>query len=132
MSFLESVRVCLTERFADFGGRARRSEFWWFALFQAIVQAVAELIFPNEGLGSILQAIIGIVVFIPYLSVLIRRLHDIDRTGWWSLLLLVPLLGILVLIFFAVQPGTNGQNRFGPDPVRTPIGQGGGSVARRD
>jgi uncharacterized membrane protein YhaH (DUF805 family) len=130
MSFTDAIRICLTQKFAVFEGRARRSEYWWFVLFNLVVQAVLELVLPDRGFGGVLQGLIGLAVFIPYVSVLVRRLHDLDRTAWWALLLLLPVVGTLVLIFFTVQRGTDGPNRFGADPVRTPIGAGPGVTTR--
>lgn len=63
-------------------------------------------------------------LFLPALSVAVRRLHDLDRTGWWYLIILVPLIGLIVLLVFFVTRGTSGPNRFGPDPLAGPGGGG--------
>jgi uncharacterized membrane protein YhaH (DUF805 family) len=74
---------------------------------------------PDGQPVSILGALFSLAVLLPTIAVGVRRLHDIDRTGWWYLLILIPVLGALVLLFFFVQRGTVGANRFGPDPLET-------------
>lgn len=119
MEFKEAVRTVLTERYADFNGRARRSELWWFVLFSLLVSiAIGMLGVVSDTLAGILNFVVGLALLIPSLSVGVRRLHDTDRTGWWILVWLIPLIGWIILIVFYVQPGTPGENRFGPDPKR--------------
>lgn len=107
MNFQDSVKTCLT-KYIDFAGRASKSEFWWFVLAVTIVNIIAYLI--NHSL----YMITSLVFLLPYLAVLVRRLHDTDRVGWWALLLLIPLIGPIILIIFAIMDGTAGANRFGP------------------
>ncbi len=111
MDFQTSIRTCF-QKYADFTGRAPRSELWWFVLFTVAVNFVLQLV----GLEFV-AGVFALVILIPSIAVGVRRLHDIDRTGWWYLLALVPVIGWLVLIFFYIQPGTPGENRFGPDPM---------------
>lgn len=106
MNFVDAIKTCLT-KYADFTGRATRSEFWWFILFCCIVQGIATTLSQN------IQAVIALALFIPSLAVTVRRLHDVDRSGWWYLLALVPLVGIIVLICWYVSEGTQGPNQFG-------------------
>ena len=105
-------------KYADFTGRARRSEFWLFWLFTIVVGGIAGaldyMLFPGEV--EPLQLIVGLGLLIPSLAVAFRRLHDTDRTAGWLLLWLVPILGWLALLVFYLTPGTAGSNRFGPDP----------------
>lgn len=118
MEFREAVRSVVVERYADFQGRSPRSEFWWFVLFYLLASLVIGLLGAvSETLAGIVNFIFWLVLLIPSIAVGVRRLHDIDRTGWWVLIGLVPVLGTLVLIFFFVQRGTPGPNRFGPDPA---------------
>ena len=118
MSFGESVRTVLSN-YASFDGRAMRSEFWWFALFYLLVQLAGgvldAMLFPNS-FGPI-GALASLALLLPYLAVAARRLHDIDRTGWWQLIGFVPVIGAVVLIVFFVQRGTPGPNRFGAPPA---------------
>lgn len=117
MNMIEAVKVCFS-KYATFSGRARRSEYWWFALFTWIVSLVLSLLDGSmSGDVGILSGIWGLGTFLPALAAGARRLHDIDRTAWWLLIMLVPLIGLIVLIVFLATPGTRGANRFGTDPL---------------
>lgn len=108
MNFGESLSTCFS-KYANFDGRAPRSEYWWWALFVVIVQITAEYTYP------VLGVIVLIGILIPTIAVTARRLHDIDRSGWWQLIGLIPLVGLIVMIYWLVQP-TGPDNRFGPAP----------------
>lgn len=97
MTFFESIRVCLT-KYADFDGLATRSEFWWFALFVTLTSAA--LTYLSEGIASVFT----IAVLLPFLAVGARRLHDIGKSGWWLLFMLVPVGGIVLLGFLWATP----------------------------
>lgn len=97
LTFFESIRVCLT-KYADFNGQASRSEFWWFALFITLVSAA--LVYVNQNVSYIFQ----IAVLLPFLAVGARRLHDIGKSGWWQLFLLVPIAGLVVVGIWWTQP----------------------------
>ncbi len=101
MTFQESVKVCLT-KYADFQGRASRSEYWWFFLFIVIVSVAA------SWLSDILCGLVSLALLVPSISAATRRLHDTERSGWWQLISLIPVIGVIVLIFL---PGTRGQGR---------------------
>jgi uncharacterized membrane protein YhaH (DUF805 family) len=115
-------------KYFDFNGRARRSEYWLFVLFMAIVVIVLEAVAAVAAVGgssqlgppqhAVIVATSGffLVTMIPLLAVKFRRLHDSNRSAWWLLIGLVPLLGALVLLAFLLLDGTPGSNRFGPDP----------------
>ncbi len=112
---------CIKNKYAQFEGRARRKEYWFFVLFYLIVYIVLSVIDTALGLLAggvfgILSGIFWLATLIPAIAVAIRRLHDTDRSGWWVLLGLIPLVGLVLLVFF-VLPGTAGDNRFGPDPL---------------
>jgi uncharacterized membrane protein YhaH (DUF805 family) len=120
MSFQDAVRTCLTQRYADFSSRARRSEYWWFFLFTVLVGAVASVIDSMLGTryGSgtgLVQVVVQLALLIPGIAVGVRRLHDTGRSGWWLLIALVPLVGLIVLLVFFVQD-SQGENQFGPSP----------------
>lgn len=108
--------------YATFSGRARRKEFWMFVLFNVIAGIVigmadSTLGFVNYETGiGMLSKLYGMIVFIPYLALTVRRLHDTGRSGWWVLIYLVPLIGILVLLFFASLEGEAGENQYGKNP----------------
>ena len=110
MDFQTAVKTCFN-KYADFSGRAARSEFWWFALFTFAVSLVLNFIW--EPLGGLW----GLAVLLPSVAVGVRRLHDRGMTGWWYLLILIPFLGALVLLFFFVQKGDDGPNEYGADPL---------------
>jgi len=95
MTFAESIRTCFN-KYADFNGTASRSEFWWFMLFIVLVGAALSL------LSTTLASLFYLAVLLPDLAVGARRLHDTGKSGWWQLLLIVP-LGVIVLIIFWVQ-----------------------------
>ena len=117
MDFATAVKTVLTERYMKFDGRARRSEYWWFLLFIFVVALVLAVI-DNFVLGmSLLGGLWSLGTLLPSLGVAIRRLHDLDKSGWWLLLAFVPLVGGLVLLYWFCQPGTSGDNQFGPPAV---------------
>jgi uncharacterized membrane protein YhaH (DUF805 family) len=110
------------KKYAVFSGRARRAEYWYFVLFNIIVAIVLSLIDTLlgtfdfvQGVG-LLSGLYSLAVLIPTLAVTVRRLHDVDRSGWWIFINLIPLIGTIVLLVFAVTDGTPGSNRYGPNP----------------
>ena len=115
--YLEALK-----KYAVFSGRARRAEYWYFVLFNIIVAVVLSLIDTLLGTFNFMQGVgllsglYALAVLIPTLAVTVRRLHDIDRTGWWIFINLIPLIGFIVLLVFAVTDGTPGSNRYGPNP----------------
>jgi uncharacterized membrane protein YhaH (DUF805 family) len=112
------------KKYAVFSGRARRKEYWMFALFNFIIFLVLEIVLGMAGaiIGSDLN-IIGLLytlaVILPSLSVGVRRLHDIGRSGWWLLIAFVPLIGAIVLLLFHVKDSTPGENEYGENPKET-------------
>jgi uncharacterized membrane protein YhaH (DUF805 family) len=115
MSLPDAVRTCLT-KYVDFSGRARRSEYWWFALSIFIVYLVASLLGRAVNAGAILADLVGLGLFLPSLAVAVRRLHDTNRSGWFYLISLIPLVGGIILIVFLCQDSVRGPNRYGPSP----------------
>lgn len=119
MDFMTAVKRCLTSGFVDFQGRARRSEFWWFYLFTIICNVVASVI--DGAIGTpIVSIIVMLGLLLPGLAVAIRRMHDTGRSGWWIFIVLIPLVGIILYIYWFVQRGTVGPNEWGADPYDTP------------
>ena len=111
-------------QYADFGGRARRAEYWMFTLVSVIITVVLFIVdaaidgtFAGPG---ILGLIYWLAVLLPSLAVGTRRLHDIGRSGWWQLLQLIPIIGAVVLIVFSATDGHRGTNAYGPDPKAAP------------
>jgi uncharacterized membrane protein YhaH (DUF805 family) len=131
MSFQDAIRTCLQRKYADFHGRARRSEYWFFILFTAIVGTVAGTLDAILGLRSgtyggtgPIQGLLQLALLIPTLAVGARRLHDTGRSGWWLLIGLIPIVGWIILIVFFVQESQQA-NQYGPNPK----GLGGGHDA---
>ena len=107
--YQQAILTCF-KKFADFKGRARRREFWYFELFCVLMSLAFSFI--SEDAATITM----IVTFIPNIAVSVRRLHDIGRSGWWMLIALVPIAGILLLLFWATQEGEPTTNAYGESP----------------
>jgi uncharacterized membrane protein YhaH (DUF805 family) len=110
MNFFEAMKSCLVRKYATFKGRARRSEYWWFILFWSILGLTHML------LQSPITALLVLLTFIPLLAVQARRLHDIDKSGWWQLISLIPIFN-LVLLYWSIQEGDTYKNLYGPPNV---------------
>ena len=110
------------KKYAVFSGRSRRKEYWMFVLFNIIVSIVLAIVDTMTGTMSaaygigLLGGIYSLLVLIPSIAVGVRRLHDTDRSGWWLLIALIPLIGAIILIVFFCIDSTPGENRFGPNP----------------
>ena len=98
MTFQESIRVCFT-KYADFNGRAGRPEYWWFALFIIITSLIMSKLSPTLG------GVYSLATLLPSIAAAARRLHDTNRSGWWQLIAIVPVVGIIVLVVFLAQEG---------------------------
>ncbi|UVC09161.1 DUF805 domain-containing protein [Rhizobium sp. TH2] len=116
MDFATAVKTVLVQKYANFSGRAMRSEYWWYTLFAVVVSVVLYLIDTMLG-TQLLQPIFGLATLLPGIGVCVRRLHDLDKSGWWVLIAFIPLIGALVLLYWFCQPGTPGDNQFGPPTV---------------
>ena len=131
MTFTQSISTCFS-KYATFSGRASRSEYWWFALFGMIVNLVANRI---DGVGSrsfelnvgaldlsvgTTGSLISLVIFVPSLAVMVRRFHDIDKSGWWFWIVLVPFVGWIIFIVWMASEGTQGPNTYGNPPTTEP------------
>jgi uncharacterized membrane protein YhaH (DUF805 family) len=121
MSFQDAVRTCLG-KYADFTGRARRSEYWWFVVFTAVVTTIASVVdaivgtkFGNFGLFQVLATL---ALLLPELAVGARRLHDVGRSGWMLLLLIIPVIGALILVVAFFIRDSEPDNDYGPSPKR--------------
>lgn len=104
--------------YAGFSGRAARPEYWWFTLFFLIVY-LGGLMMASATESPLIQLLVlGFVLgsLVPSIAVTVRRLHDTGRSGWWYLIVLIPIIGPFVLLFFALQPSDAGPNQYGPPP----------------
>lgn len=107
--------ISVLKQYATFSGRARRREYWFFYLFNSIV-SFGFLIIDALLSTGFLSFLYGLAVLLPSIAVTVRRLHDTDRSGWWILITLIPIVGAIVLFVFMLFDGTRGANRFGEDP----------------
>ena len=112
--------LLVLKKYAVFSGRARRKEYWYFILFNAIIGIVLSLIDMLWGY-PLLYWLYSLAVFLPALGVSIRRLHDTGRSGWWLLIGLIPLIGALILLIYMVSDSQEGTNQYGPSP--NPLGE---------
>jgi uncharacterized membrane protein YhaH (DUF805 family) len=130
MSFSAAIRSVLS-KYAAFSGRARRSEYWWWALAYSVAYLVAGALDSAAGSSPAFVALIALPLFLPTLAVGVRRLHDTGRSGWWMLASFVPILGlVLLLVFLCSESGT--PNRYGDNPKSpTQPGSGAAVVAPR-
>jgi uncharacterized membrane protein YhaH (DUF805 family) len=108
--------LTVLKRYTVFTGRAARTEFWMFALFNLIVSIVLGVVDSVLGLGTLLAGLYSLAVLLPSIGVGIRRLHDTGRSGWWLLISFVPLVGLIVLLVFTIQDSQPGDNQYGPNP----------------
>jgi uncharacterized membrane protein YhaH (DUF805 family) len=113
------------QRYAEFSGRSRRMEYWMFTLYNLAIFAalylagVAFALIKQPWIGAfmyLLYAAYALASLVPYIACTVRRLHDIDKSGWWLLIALVPAVGGIALLVMAALDGTKGANQFGPDP----------------
>jgi uncharacterized membrane protein YhaH (DUF805 family) len=119
--FRAAVTTCLS-KYIDIKGRAARSEYWWFLLFNILVQIIASGFDDALGMGSaqnygLVVPLVSLALFVPAITAGIRRLHDRDMSGWWLLMGFVPPIGQIALLVIFMMKGTEGDNRFGPDPL---------------
>ena len=128
MTFVKAIESSLSQ-YMTFRGRASRSEFWFFYLFSSIWSVVAIIIDNilgtqfkkidslSGGLYGYVYLLVALGLFIPNLSVFVRRLHDTNRSGWWYWILLIPLIGVILLLVWLCSKGTSGDNDYGSDPL---------------
>lgn len=114
--------VMALKKYAVFTGRSQRSEYWYFTLFYiliviglTVIDGFTGSLSEKSGMG-LLSGLFALAVVIPSIAVGARRLHDIDRTAWWLLIGLIPMVGIITLLIFFAQDSTVGSNRFGANP----------------
>lgn len=116
----EYFKSALLEKYADFDGRARRSEYWYYTLFLTLGMFVAMFVIGSMARFPILLfSLIGILtigILVPSLAVSVRRLHDLNKSGWFLLIQLIPFVGGIIFLVWMCTEGTRGRNEFGPDP----------------
>lgn len=113
-TFGEAIQVCL-RNYATFEGRASRSEYWWYLLFYTL------LVMGVSMLGDTLAGLLVLALLLPSLAVQVRRLHDTNRSGWWLLLCLLPVLGTLILLVFYCLQGVDEGNQYDLPTPTSPV-----------
>ena len=123
MDFKTAVTSVLKDNYANFNGRARRSEFWYFYLFDLIISAVFAVLSAILGkvpvvglLITILSGVVALALLVPGLAVSFRRMHDIGKSALWILVLLIPLVGWIILLVLLAKDSQPGENAYGPNP----------------
>ena len=120
MTFVNAIKICFV-KYADFSGRATRSEFWFFTLFYLVLSAcmdivdatiVGKTIWSYQGIFGPAQLIFHLIIMIPTLAVAARRLHDVNKSGWWQLIA-ITLIGIIPLVIWMATEGTKKNNPYG-------------------
>ena len=117
MTFVEAIGSGF-RNYVNFSGRAQRSAYWWWTLFVILADIAARVldVIIFSGLFTPLSLITSLALLLPGIAVAVRRLHDLDRTGWWLLIAFTG-IGIILLLVWDCMKGTTGNNRFGPDPL---------------
>jgi uncharacterized membrane protein YhaH (DUF805 family) len=113
----------LKHKYATFDGRAHREEFWMFTLVNFGISVALSLV-ENMLNFWLLSGLYAVAVLVPSIALAVRRLHDTNRSGWWILLWLIPVLGFIVLVIFWIQPSDPGENPYGPNPRSSGAQQG--------
>ncbi|MFD2941191.1 DUF805 domain-containing protein [Flavobacterium notoginsengisoli] len=119
---IEWYKKVVFENYATFSGRARRSEYWYYTLATIIISIVLGIIDSLlgfsflDGDAGVLRGIYSLLVFLPGLAVMVRRLHDVGKSGWFFLVVLIPLAGVIWLLVVLCTEGEHGSNQYGPDP----------------
>jgi uncharacterized membrane protein YhaH (DUF805 family) len=114
VDFGEAVRLYFAN-YANFRGRSSRGAYWWSVLFYWLVMSTAAILQDNAAGGVELTALVWIGLLLPNIAVTMRRLHDIGMSGWWWILLQVPILGFIFSLIWLTKPGRRGPNDYGPD-----------------
>ena len=119
MNFFEAIASGF-RNYVNFSGRAQRSAYWYWALYTVVASFIGGImdgtLFPNSDISPI-GTLVSLSLLLPSLAVGVRRLHDIDRSGWWLLISFVPFAGFVVLLVFFCQEGNSGPNQYGPNPL---------------
>lgn len=117
LPFGDAVKRALTVNYCNFTGRASRSEYWWFVLFGVIASFVISLVFCwSDTFRMIVSGLFSLAILLPNLGLMVRRMHDTGRSGWWVLINLIPIVGAIIYIVFACGESQNTPNKWGPVP----------------
>ena len=113
--FTKWFLICVRHKYADFSGRARRKEYWMFTLVYFILSLIFG--FLDEAFGiSILYTIFVLALVVPSIAVGVRRLHDVGKSGWWLFVSLIPIIGIIYILYLMIKDGQPEANQWGANP----------------
>ncbi len=115
MGFMEAVKTVLAN-YANFNARSRRSEYWYWTLAYFIAYVVLYMVGSVVGAGELLAGLFALGVLVPNIAISVRRFHDIGKSGWWVLIFIVPLVGLIALIYFFTK-ASDGPNQYGDGPL---------------
>ena len=117
VTFMEAIRSALVDNYCNFSGRASRSQYWWYVLFTALLGFVIGIVFCwSPDVLNIVSGLVNLALLLPGLGLAVRRLHDIDKSGWWILIALIPLVGAIILIIWFCKDSQMYDNQYGPVP----------------
>jgi uncharacterized membrane protein YhaH (DUF805 family) len=116
MTFSEAVKSGF-DHYTTFTGRASRPAYWWWFLFSILVGIAANIIDAIIGSSGVISGLAALALLLPGLSVSVRRFHDINRSGWWILIFIVPIVGFILWLVWFTREGDPGENQYGPPPV---------------
>lgn len=116
MGFLDAIKSVVVDNYANFSGRARRSEYWYFTLANILLGIISGILGVVVPGFMLIVNIVGLALIIPSLAVCVRRLHDIGKSGWFYLLSFIPLIGQILIIIWFCQDSQPGENKWGANP----------------
>ncbi len=117
MDFMTAIKTVLTKNYANFKGRSRRSEYWWFYLFYMAMSGLLGSLSQSSTIFAFISLAFSLGMLIPSIAVGVRRLHDINKSGWFLLFGLIPILGWIYIIILLAKRGSTEENRFGPPVI---------------
>ncbi len=118
VSFTEAIKMALQQNYCNFSGRSSRSEYWWYSLFTFILGFIVAIFagILGENAGNALTGIVYLALLLPGLGLTVRRLHDINKSGWWILINLIPLVGWIIMLVWLCKDSDPTDNQYGPVP----------------
>lgn len=118
VSFTEAIKMALQQNYCNFSGRSSRSEYWWYSLFTFILGFIIAIFagILGENAGNALTGIVYLALLLPGLGLTVRRLHDINKSGWWILINLIPLVGWIIMLIWLCKDSDPTDNQYGPVP----------------
>lgn len=118
VSFTEAIKMALQQNYCNFSGRSSRSEYWWYSLFTFILGFIIAIFagILGENAGNALTGIVYLALLLPGLGLTVRRLHDINKSGWWILINLIPLVGWIIMLIWLCKDSDSTDNQYGPVP----------------